>query len=464
MAVTSIWPIKGRVEDVIKYAKNPEKTRGDNLERIAAMHAIDDVVEYAADEMKTEKLMYVTGVACNAETAIQTFNETRKRWNTKGTRVCYHGYQSFAAGEVDAKTAHDIGVELAKRLWEKRFEVVVATHCNTGHYHNHFVINAVSFADGKKFDNNHEDYRQMREESDRLCKEYGLSVIRRPKEKGMNYAEWQAEKNGQPTLRGSIREAIDIAIRGSMTESEFYDAMDQMGFVIDTHGKYPKIKHVGDDRFVRFKSLGPGYSLDEILDAVYENDNPQRPRYPEQESPQQIFTDYPGVKVASMTYTAVYHCYYKALLITKERPTTNRKVYALVKQEHNRMQSYSDQNTLLSEHHIESPDELRAYKAEALKKIDETVALRQDMRNALKRAMRKGDPVEIEHIKFNIELYSRQLNKLRREVNACDGVMERVDKVKETLYRIESEKFRGKENIKDEHFSRSGRSDRENES
>lgn len=280
----------------------------------------------------------------------------------------------------------------------------------------------------------------------------------------MNYAEWQAEKNGQPTLRGSIREAIDIAIRGSMTESEFFDAMDQMGFVIDTHGKYPKIKHIGDDRFVRFKSLGPGYSLDEILDAVYENDNPQRPRYPEQESPQQIFTDYPGVKVASMTYTAVYHCYCKALLITKERPTTNRKVYALVKQQHNRMQSYSDQNTLLSEHHIESPDELRAYKAEALKKIDETVALRQDMRNALKRAMRKGDPVEIEHIKFNIELYSRQLNKLRREVNACDGVMERVDKVKETLYRIESEKFRGKENIKDEHISRSGRSDRENES
>ena len=470
MAVTSLWRVKGYIGKVVMYAMNPEKTTETETYETdkadgSAESTLGGVVSYVERDEATNLKSLVYGIKCHKDTAVKDMMAVKNSFKKTDGVIAYHGYQSFAEGEVTPDQAHEIGKALAKELWGDRFQVLVTTHLDKdSHIHNHFVINTVSFVDGKKFFRSNKDYYRMREVSDRLCKEYGLSVIRRPKEKGMNYAEWQAEKNGQPTLRGSIREAIDIAIRGSMTESEFFDAMDQMGFVIDTHGKYPKIKHIGDDRFVRFKSLGPGYSLDEILDAVYENDNPKRPRYPEQESPQQIFTDYPGVKVASMTYTAVYHCYYKALLITKERPATNRKVYALVKQEHNRMKSYSDQNTLLSEHHIESPEELRAYKAEALKKIDETVALRQDMRNALKRAMRKGDPVEIEHIKFNIELYSRRLNKLRREVNACDGVMERVDKVKETLYRIESEKFRGKENIKDEHISRSGRSDRENES
>ena len=243
MAVTSIWPIKGRVEDVIKYAKNPEKTTEENTEVLAALHAVDDVVEYAADEMKTEKMMFVSGVNCDSENAVEVFKNTI-RDNLRSTRadakrrVCFHGYQSFAEGEVDADTAHNIGVELAKRLWGEKFPVLVATHCNTNHYHNHFVICAVSDQDGSKFLNKKEDYRRMREESDRLCKEYGLSVIEHPKDKGMNYSEWRAEQEGVPTLRSSIRAAIDLAIKGSTSKKQFLDAMDEMGFIIDESGKY----------------------------------------------------------------------------------------------------------------------------------------------------------------------------------------------------------------------------------
>ena len=102
---------------------------------------------------------------------------TKNHWDKTDGRICYHGYQSFAKGETTAETAHAIGVELAKRLWGERFEVLVATHCNTGCYHNHFVINSVSFLDGYKFYNSPADYQRMREESDRLCIEYGLSVI-----------------------------------------------------------------------------------------------------------------------------------------------------------------------------------------------------------------------------------------------------------------------------------------------
>ena len=176
MAVTSIWPIKGRVDKVINYARNPEKTH--DKEKLSELHEIEGVVEYAADEMKTEKRAYVTCLNLHSEeTAAQEFMETKRLMHNEGGRSCYHGYQSFKADEVDADTAHSIGVALARELWGDRFQVVIATHCNTGHYHNHFVINSVSDVDGKKFYNSPADYRRMREVSDRLCREAKISVM-----------------------------------------------------------------------------------------------------------------------------------------------------------------------------------------------------------------------------------------------------------------------------------------------
>ena len=207
MAVTSIWPIKGRVDKVINYARNPEKTH--DKEKLSELHEIEGVVEYAADEMKTEKRAYVTCLNLHSEeTAAQEFMETKRLMHNEGGRSCYHGYQSFKADEVDADTAHSIGVALARELWGDRFQVVIATHCNTGHYHNHFVINSVSDVDGKKFYNSPADYRRMREVSDRLCREAKISVIEYPADRRANYGEWLAEKNGKPTMRSRISSTI----------------------------------------------------------------------------------------------------------------------------------------------------------------------------------------------------------------------------------------------------------------
>ncbi len=122
--------------------------------------------------MKTEKRCFVTCINCKEDDAARQFRETKEFWSRvtgkdkTGGRVCFHGYQSFAAGEVTAEQAHAIGVELARRLWGNEFEVVVATHCNTGHYHNHLVINSVSQLDGHKFDNRRTDYLAMKNVSD----------------------------------------------------------------------------------------------------------------------------------------------------------------------------------------------------------------------------------------------------------------------------------------------------------
>ena len=462
MAVTAIWDIKGRFDRVIDYAANPEKTVAKSAKGMASLHAIDDVIEYAADDMKTEECKFVTGINVDVEHAKEQFKETKIHHQKTGGILAFHAYQSFAPGEADADTAHKIGVKLAKKLWGD-YEVVVATHCNTGCFHNHFVINSVSVKTGMKYNDCKETYRLMREESDRLCKEYGLSVIEHPKDKGMNYAEWRAEQEGQQTIRGAIRAAIDTAVRGSTTKAEFLDAMDQMGFVIDQSGKYPKIKQVGNDRFVRFKSLGEGYDVDEIIERIYHNEKQMFPRIPEQEDPQQIFI---GEKehVAIMTFVPLYRCYKRALDLAVERPRTNRRIYFLVRQDTSSMRLYVDSAKLVTEHQLHTKEDVLKYKQHAMEQIDQFIKERQEARNALKRAQRSGDSDLYSHAKYNVGVLTRWLSKLRREVTTCDEVIERSQHVKDNLTRIEQEKFRGKEKIQNEHVSRRGRPSREDES
>ena len=467
MAVTSLWRCKGYIGKVVMYAMNPEKTTESvsfqtGAEKVSAENTLGGIVSYVERDEATNLESLVYGIKCHKDTAVQDMMAVKRKFEKTDGVIAYHGYQSFAEGEVTPDKAHEIGKALAKELWGDRYQVLITTHLDKdSHIHNHFVINTVSYVDGKKYHRTKQDYYNMREVSDRLCKEYGLSVIRNPKSKGKSYAEWKAEFEGRPTVRGTIREAIDIAVSGSGSRLEFLDAMDQMGFIIDQSGKYPKIKHVGGERFVRFSSLGPGYSPEEILERIRYNDYPEFPEVPPQESPQQIFEgqDRP---VASMNYTAVYHCFVTALRITTERPQTNKKMCFLVREDQGKMRSYSDQLLMLTEHKIENREQLLSFRAEATAQIPEVIKLRQDMRNALKRAIRAGDEAMISKTKYNIDIYTRQLKKLRREIGACDGVLERMDSVREKLTRIESEKFRGKDRLKNEHISRSGRSSSEN--
>ena len=213
MAVTSIWAVKNRMDIVLNYIENPEKTTHrpeEAPDANAAMKHIRDVLGYACNEDKTDKMMYVTGVNCDPDTALEEFIEVKQRWHKEGGRLAYHGYQSFreGPGEITAEEAHEIGVELAKELWGDRFQVVVATHLNTGHYHNHFVLNSVSFADGYKYVRFNSDYRHMQEVSDNLCRQRGLNVIMNPSTtKGKTYDEWI-----EPYLVSNTLELLDKEI------------------------------------------------------------------------------------------------------------------------------------------------------------------------------------------------------------------------------------------------------------
>lgn len=469
MAVTSIWPIKGRVDKVINYARNPEKTTEQQHGEMSALHTIDGVVEYAADDMKTEERAYVSCLNCRGDTAAEQFLETKRIWDKSGGRICYHGYQSFKPGEVDAKTAHDIGKALAKELWGDRFEVVIATHCNTGCYHNHFVLNSVSFMDGYKFINSPADYCRMREISDRLCREAKLHVIENPSGKGKNYAEWEAEKNGKPTRRGTIRADIDRAIAASTTEQQFIHVLQNMGYTLNTRTskgeplKYPSLKPPGAKGPFRFHKLGAGYSLEEIKDRIYENVRRKVP-FPEAERDtarrkrqQHGFVPYEKPKGLRALY--IRYCF--ELNIIVQHPASVKRVSFLMREDVTRLDKFDAQVRLLNREQIDTAEQLTAYTENTDAKIQTLYQKRTELRNDLKRAKRSGDTEQTALITAQIASISKKLRGLRKEVRLCTDIMERSEQVALNLdEHMKEQETERKENERDEHFSRSGRSGR----
>lgn len=258
MATTSLWKVEGSVGRVVRYAGNPDKTEGPAR-----------AIAYAADPSKTERMLYVTGVNCLPGTAAEEMNATKRQFGKTGGIVAFHGYQSFAPGEADPQTAHEIGVSLARELWGDRFEVLVATHLDRGHLHNHFVINSVSFADGGRFHRDNRCYREMREASDRLCRERGLSVVESPVPgRSKHYAEWAAERAGRPTWRGLIKEDVDEAIARATSLRQFCRNLGAIGYEVKV-GKDISVRPPGKERFVRLaRNFGPGYTQEKIAQRI----------------------------------------------------------------------------------------------------------------------------------------------------------------------------------------------------
>ena len=198
MAYTSVIPVH-RLDRSIEYVKDKEKTtqKADSLEA---------AIDYAMNRTKTEQAVFEDTIGCTNENAYADMVATKKRFHKMGGVEGYHLVQSFAEGEVTPELAHLIGQELADRLLKGQYEVVITTHLNTRHYHNHIVWNSVSMADGRKYHSNAKSYyTEIRKISDELCRKYGLSIIESNQKKSIPYVQWKAEQEGKPTWRTAIR-------------------------------------------------------------------------------------------------------------------------------------------------------------------------------------------------------------------------------------------------------------------
>ena len=473
MAVTSIWPISTRLNTVIKYACNPEKTVESVQEEISQLHQINHVVQYTANDMKTEKREFVSGINCNETHATEDFMETKRHWKKTGGRLCFHGYQSFAKGETTAETAHAIGVELAKRLWGDRFEVLVATHCNTGCYHNHFVLNSVSFLDGFKFDNTPADYRQMREESDRLCIEYGLSVIPTTHGRGKNYSEWQAEKNGKPVIRGTIRQDIDSVIEASADGKEFVRKMEEKGYEFKftsdkgTRLKWPSVRPPDSPYYYRLERLGEQYGMGAILSRIEAYPFRDEP-YPEsdQKAVKHLRNAYRG-EINKRKATGIYALYLRycyELRIIQRYPASAKRVSFFMREDLAKLSKLDEQALFLGRTGIHAIEELTAHKEAAQLQVESLLGERKALRNELKRCLRQNDFSGGDAVKARIVSISEQIKTIGKEISLCEGIEERSGRIVRDLDAIDkAQETKEMEEQQHELLRRCGRTSRQDD-
>lgn len=240
MAVTKIKPIKSTLSKALDYIQNPDKTDGK---------------------------MLVSSFGCSFETADIEFGFTISQALDKGSNLAHHLMQSFEPGEVDYQTAHEIGRQLADTVTKGQHEYVLTTHIDKGHIHNHIMFCAVNFVDHHKYNSNKRSYYGIRNISDRLCKENGLSVVVPGKgSKGKSYAEYQAEKTGT-SWKGKLKTAIDALIPQVSDFEELLTRLQAAGYEVK-RGKYISCRAPGQERFTRLKTLGADYTEEALTERI----------------------------------------------------------------------------------------------------------------------------------------------------------------------------------------------------
>jgi len=239
MAVTKIKPIKSTLSKALDYIQNPNKT--------------------------DEKIL-VSSFGCSYETADIEFGFTLSQAMEKGNNLAHHLIQSFTPGEVEYEKAHEIGRQLADAVTKGQHEYVLTTHIDKGHIHNHIIFCAVNFVDHHKYNSNKRTYYNIRNTSDRLCRENGLSVVAPSENKGKHYAEYQADKAGK-SWKSKLKIAVDAFIPKVSSFEELLQRLQAAGYEIKC-GKYISCRAQGQERFTRLKTLGADYTEEAITERI----------------------------------------------------------------------------------------------------------------------------------------------------------------------------------------------------
>lgn len=409
MAYDKIRVIHTRLDNSIRYVMNAEKT-------------IDG----------STGAVLIAGINCLPETAYRDMMQTKHRWDKANRRIQgYHIIHSFAPGEVTPEKAQEIGMELASRLVGDRFEAIVSTHTDHAHVHCHIVFNSVSCMDGKMYRDNFKAYfGDIRGISNEISRENDLSVIE-PKSKGKQYAEWNAEQNGKPTVRGLIRQDIDAALHDSFTLQSFYEALQKRGYTIKrgANVKHTAVKPPGSNRFFRLDSLGDGYTEADIRDRL----NRSRTEQPAQEPvPLPLFIPKRKYKVKRRSpawqekrkLSGLRRLYLHYLYLLSPPRPRRRPVPFPVRAEVRRLDQYKRQFALLHKYHIDNESQLSML-ADALQAdIDSLVLSRRDLY-----CRKRGG----ENVSAEIKEISLALRLIRRELKCCQQIAERILQLQEHI-------------------------------
>ena len=434
MATTGFWPVRGRLKEVIDYANNPDKTTAKNY----LDEDLYTAIRYVENDAKTDQTMFVSGINCSKHNAYNEMIAVKRRFGERGKNIAYHGYQSFTAGEVTPEEAHEIGVETARQMWGAKYQVVVTTHLNTDNIHNHFVINSVSFVDGKKFRNGIGDRLELRKISDAICAARNKSVIQSHKFYS-NKKEYWIRTSGKLTHRDILRRDVDEAIANSGSFKEIEYCMKNLGyrFERDFYYDHPSVIADGWKRAIRISSLGEDYTKERIRQRCRENQ--VRPimttiyNAPYKRKPLLVI-EYEWRQLERMdTVQVLFALFIELLKIcmgNNIEEKHSRPLSPMMRAEVQKLDKYIEEYKLLCDNHIESPKELLSFQENLSARISELEQERYALRLKLRRVKM---PEEDAALKEQAKELTKQITPLRKELIVAQRIEEHIPKIHDLL-------------------------------
>ncbi len=403
MATVAIWKVEKRLDRVIKYVIDKTKTQDINLD----------------DNCKEIKL-YVDGINCNSNSALLEMNLIKKRFNKENGILGFHAYHSFKEGEVTPEEAHKIGLELANEMWGDKFQVIVATHVNTKHIHNHFVINSVSFVDGKRYYDTHSTYGELRRLSNMICEEHNLSVLKEKEtRKGLNYNNFQNQNNLRNNYYKLAKYNLDIAISKAHTYNEFIKIMDNMNYdVIERSGKI-SIRDRDYKRNIRIERYyGEDYSIDNIKKQIKGLYIPVSRIYYKDKSID-LFSN--KLITGNKNLLRIYIKYLHLLNLYPKYVQKNR-ISSELKKDIFKMDEISEQAKLLVKNNIETDQQFYSYY--------------DNQNNELFKLINKKEGLKD---KSNISEINDTIRELKKEIKLLETIRNRKENIKNNIETIEKE-------------------------
>lgn len=434
MATTGFWPVKGRLKEVIDYANNPDKT--------TAKEYLDEdlyaAIRYVENDDKTDQTMFVSGINCSKHNAYNEMIAVKRRFGERGKNIAYHGYQSFVADEVTPDEAHAIGKETARKMWGARYQVVVTTHLNTDNIHNHFVINSVSFVDGKKFRNGIGDRLELRKISDAICAARNKSVIQSHKFYS-NKKEYWIRNSGKVTHQDMLRRDVDEALSKccSFKEIEYYLKTLGYRFERDFYYDHPSVYAEGWKRAVRISSLGERYSKERIREQCRENQ-----RKPElyafvtpawKRRPLLVLERERYISGWDDTIIVLFELFIELLkicIVGNTQEYDNRPVSPMMRAEMRKLDQYIEEYNLLCDNNLNSPKKLLSFQENLSSRISELEQERYALRLKLRRVK---TPEEDAALKVQAKELTKQITPLRKELKVALRIEEHIPRIKELL-------------------------------
>ena len=378
---------------------------------------------------KTEEFFYVSGINCEIETALQQMNQTKRLFNkTKGI-LGFHGYQSFKEGEITPELAHEIGVKLANEMWGDKFEVVVSTHLNTKHLHNHFIVNSVSFVDGMKFYSNRSSTARLREISDDLCKEYGLSVLdEKPTSKGRIYFPYYLKNTNRNNYYEKTKRDIDIAIAKSSNYKEFIEILSSMNYEVQNRYGKLSVRNLDYKRNIRIERyFGEEYSIDNIKSRILEEEYIENVSQNNKGFYKKSFSH----KYHGIVALYRYYCY-----LLKVYPNKKYNNYTYIKDDVMKLEKYNLIIRMFDREQITDDESFRKYEIMINNKYDDLINIRKKLRKQFSSINNEQEKIRIMK---KIKEINEELPKLKKEIDLCNEINVESISIKEKIEGLEKE-------------------------